>query len=74
ARGPGGTLLVLRVDTLAQPQQVLIDDPQAAQWRPGQRVVLQWARGRYQGLFVTGWQALPTPVPPQAQASPGALL
>ena len=68
-RGPGGTLLVLRVHSLAQPQQVLVDDPQAAHWRPGQRLVLAWARGRYQGLFVTGWRALSAPAPAQVQAS-----
>ncbi|MDD2712605.1 MAG: hypothetical protein PHU77_06750 [Simplicispira sp.] len=63
ARSVGGTLLVLRVDGIDQTQQVLIPDPQAAQWRPGQRVLLQWARGRSSGLFVTGWQALPAPPP-----------
>lgn len=61
ARGPGGTQLVLRIDTLEPLQQVLIDDPQAAQWRPGQRLALQWARGRYSGWFVTGWQAAASP-------------
>ena len=69
-RSTGGTLLVLRVAGLAQPQQVLIDDPQAAQWRAGQCVALQWARGRSSGLFVTGWQAHPAP----ASAQAGALL
>ena len=69
-RGPGGTLLVLRVHSMAQPQQVLLDDPQAAHWRPGQHLLLAWSRGRYQGLFVTGWRALstPAPVPAQVQA------
>ena len=59
ARGPGGTQLVLRIDTLEPLQQVLLDDPQAAHWKPGQRLVLQWARGRYSGLFITGWQPAP---------------
>ena len=68
-RGPGGTLLVLRVHSLAQPQQVLLDDPQAAHWRPGQRLLLAWSRGRYQGRFVTGWRALSPPAPGQVQAS-----
>lgn len=66
-RGPGGTLLVLNVHSLAQPQQVLVDDPQAAGWRHGQRLVLNWSRGRYQGLFVTGWRALSSPGPVQLQ-------
>lgn len=69
-RGTGGTLLVLRVDGLDPTQQVLIDDPQAAQWRPGQRVLLQWARGRSSGLFVTGWQALPAPAAPLPLPAP----
>lgn len=72
-RGPGGTLLVLRVHSLEQPQQVLVDDPQAAGWRPGQRLLLAWSRGRWQGLFVTGWRPLslsrPAPSPGQVQAS-----
>lgn len=67
-RGPGGTLLVLRVHSLAQPQQLLVDDPQAARWRHGQQLLLAWSRGRYQGLFVTGWRALSTPAPAQVQA------
>lgn len=70
-RGPGGTLLVLRVHSLEQPQQVLVDDPQAARWRPGQRLLLGWSRGRYQGLFVTSVRALPgSPLAqPQVQAA-----
>ena len=53
----GGTELVLRVDGLSAVQQVVIDDPQAAQWQPGQRIVLHWAHGRIRGLYVTRWQA-----------------
>lgn len=67
-RGPGGTLLVLKVDGMAQPQQLLVDDPQVAQWPTGQGVQLQWARGRSSGRFVTGWQALA----PGAVAAQGA--
>lgn len=63
ARSTGGTLLVLRIEGLAPAQQLLLDDPQAAHWRPGQRLQLQWARGRFGGHFVTGWQALPAPAP-----------
>ncbi len=66
-RGPGGTLLVLNVHSLKQPQQVLVDDPQAAGWRHGQRLLLTWSRGRYQGLFVTGWRPLSSPGPAQLQ-------
>ncbi|SER62743.1 hypothetical protein [Giesbergeria anulus] len=62
-RSTGGTELVLRVATLEPLQQILIDDPQAAQWQPGQTLQLQWARGRHSGLFVTGWQALPSAAP-----------
>lgn len=73
-RGPGGTLLVLRVHSLAQPQQVLVDDPQAARWRHGQRLLLAWSRGRYQGLFVTGWRALSPPAPAQVTAAAAAAM
>lgn len=52
----GGTELVLSVEGLGGVQQVLTDDPRAAQWRPGQRLTLHWARGRSSGRFVTGWQ------------------
>lgn len=55
--GTGGTELVLRVAGLAEPRQVVIDDPEAARWRPGQRILLHWAHGRSRGLFVTRWQA-----------------
>ena len=41
-RGTGGTELILRIEGLAQPQQSIISDPQAATWRPGQRLQLQW--------------------------------
>lgn len=71
ARSLGGTELVLRVATLEGLQQVLIDDPQAAQWQAGQALQLQWAQGRYSGWFVTGWQALPTlPTAPAAANAP----
>lgn len=53
----GGTELVLRVDGLSAVQQVVINDPQAAHWKPGQRILLHWAHGRIRGLYVTRWQA-----------------
>lgn len=72
-RSTGGTELVLRIATLESLQQVLIDDPQAAQWQPGQTtLLLQWAQGRHRGLFVTGWQVLPPTAP--AATTPTALL
>ncbi len=55
-RSTGGTELILRIEGLAQPQQAIISDPQAATWPQGQRLRLQWARGRIHGLYVTGWQ------------------
>ncbi len=67
-RSTGGRWLVLQVDGMAQPQQLLLDDPQVAQWPVGQRMQLQWASGRSSGRFVTGWQALP----PGAVAAQGA--
>jgi len=55
ARGPGGTLLVLQLP--GEPtQQVLIDDPAAAQLATGQPLALAWATGRWRGRYVTGWQ------------------
>lgn len=57
--GPGGTLVVLEVAQVEGPQQLLVEDPQAAAWRPGQRLQLQWSSGRYSGRYVTGWQAQP---------------
>lgn len=69
-RGPGGTWLVLQVEGMAQPQQLLVDDPQVVQWSAGQPVQLQWARGRSSGHFVSGWQAMPPGAVP-AQATQG---
>ncbi|MBY0455522.1 MAG: hypothetical protein K2Q11_11680 [Burkholderiaceae bacterium] len=75
-RSAGGTQLVLRLDGQEALQQVLIDDPEAAQWQPGQRLTLQWVQGRYRGLFVTGWQPLPHPAAVSVHPTPpaGALL
>ncbi|MEO7399713.1 MAG: hypothetical protein ABIV07_02925 [Polaromonas sp.] len=58
-RGMGGTELVLLVPGLALPQRLLIDDARAQPVKAGDRLALQFARGRFSGLFVTGWQALP---------------
>lgn len=63
SHGPGGTLVVLRLPGSEAARQVLIDDAAAAQWKPGQRVQLQWATGRTSGWFVTGWRAVPPTQP-----------
>ena len=57
----GGTELLLRVDGLEGVQQLVVDDPQAAQWRSGTRLSLQWSRGRSSGRFVTGWRVQDLP-------------
>lgn len=62
-RGMGGTELVLLVPGLALPQRLLIDDAAAQRLRAGDRLALQFTRGRFSGLFVTGWQALPAAPP-----------
>ena len=62
-RGMGGTELVLLVPGLALPQRLLIDDARAQRLRAGDRLALQFASGRFSGLFVTGWQALPAALP-----------
>ncbi len=62
-RGMGGTELVLLVPGLALPQRLLIDDAAAQRLRAGDRLALQLAGGRFSGLFVTGWQALPAAPP-----------
>lgn len=55
-RSGGGTLLVLRLQGQAELQQLLLDDPAAAQLAAHQRLQLQWALGRWQGRYVTAWQ------------------
>lgn len=60
SHGPGGTLVVLRIAGWPAAQQLLVDDPAAALWKPGQALRLDWATGRYGGRFVTGWQAAPS--------------
>jgi hypothetical protein len=62
-RGMGGTELVLLVPGLALPQRLLIDDALAQPLKTGDRLALQFTRGRFSGLFVTDWQALPTAPP-----------
>ena len=52
----GGTELVLQLPPMAGPHTVLIDDPRLRDLRPGSPLALQLARGRFDGLFVTGWE------------------
>ncbi len=65
ARGVGGVVLFLQVPALTEAQRVLIDDLRLQQILPGARLQLTLARGRWHGLFVTGWQSVP--------AAPGSL-
>ena len=59
-RGMGGTELVLQVGGLEIPHRLLIDEARAASLQPGDMLALQFSPGRFSGLFVTGWQALPS--------------
>lgn len=65
-RSAGGTQLYLQVPGLQTPHTVIIDDPELAQLKPGDTLVLNLAQGRFDGLFVTGWQ------PPRAAIAPPA--
>ncbi|CAM3494594.1 hypothetical protein [Paracidovorax anthurii] len=64
-RGPGGTQVVLRWEAgpgggdVPVLRQATLPAEAAAAWRPGQALRLQWARGRFGGLYATGWDALP---------------
>ncbi len=53
--------LVLRVDGFPTPLQARIDHPDTGQWTGGQRLELQWARGRWFGQYATGWQLIMAP-------------
>ena len=59
-RSLGGTELVLQVDKVAIPQRLLIEDASAAPLKSGDMLALQFAPGRFNGLFVTGWQVAPS--------------
>lgn len=54
-RSSGGTLIFVTAPALGPPQRVLIDTLPADAVAPGADIVLQWARGRHSGQFVTGW-------------------
>lgn len=58
-RSLGGTELVLQVSGLEIPRRLLIDDARAALLAPGDTLALQLVPGRFNGLFVTGWQLAP---------------
>lgn len=58
-RSLGGTELVLQIDGVAIPNRLLIADAGAASFKPGDTLALQLAFGRFNGWFVTGWQAAP---------------
>lgn len=62
-RSLGGVERVLRVDSLDVPHRLLIGDAGAPLFNPGDTLALQFAPGRFSGLFVTGWQALPSSQP-----------
>lgn len=57
-RSMGGTALVLQVPGLEAPHRLLLDEPQAAQIRPGDTLALAFSPGRFRGLFVTDWQVV----------------
>lgn len=70
-RSLGGTALVLQVPGLQGPHRLLLDEPQAAQIKPGDTLVLVFSPGRFRGLFVTDWQvAQPVTTLPAAPAAP----
>jgi hypothetical protein len=58
-RSMGGTALVLQVPGLQGPHRLLLDEPQAAQIKPGDTLALAFSPGRFRGLFVTDWQLAP---------------
>ena len=58
-RSLGGQLWVLRIDGQAELQQVLVPDSADAGAAPlHQRLRLHWARGRWHGRYLTGWDML----------------
>ena len=62
-RSLGGTELVLQIDGVAIPNRLLIDDAGAKSLKSGDTLALQLAPGRFNGLFVTGWQLVPSVSP-----------
>jgi hypothetical protein len=64
-RSMGGTALVLQVPGLQAPHRLLLDEPQAAQIKPGDTLLLAFSPGRFRGLFVTNWRVAPHMAPAQ---------
>ena len=58
-RSLGGQLWVLRIAGEDAPQQVLVPDAAAAQVPLHARLNLRWARGRWHGRYLSGWDMLP---------------
>jgi hypothetical protein len=58
-RSMGGTALVLQVPGLQGPHRLLLNEPQAAQIKPGDTLAMAFSPGRFRGLFVTDWQVAP---------------
>lgn len=57
APAPGSvTVLVLQVPGQQAPHRLLLDEPQAAQIKPGDTLARVFFPGRFRGLFVTDWQ------------------
>jgi len=55
-RSLGGTLVVLQLQGQEVAQQVLVEHPApTAHWQAGQQVHVQWAKGRWWGLYITGF-------------------
>lgn len=70
-RSMGGTALVLQVSGLQGPHRLLLEEPQAAQIKPGDTLALAVSPGRFRGLFVTDWQVAPPVVTlPAVSAAP----
>lgn len=54
-----GSELVLDVVGFAGPQRVRIAHAGPALWRPGERLRVRLARGRFYGLYLVGWEPQP---------------
>ena len=55
--GPGGALAILQLAPDAAWCMALLEGADASALRPGQRLRLQRARGRFRGVYVTGFDA-----------------
>lgn len=57
ARGVGGAKVLLRVAGFSSPQSVLLEEADAERLSNGTAITLSMARGRFGGMYVTGWKA-----------------